>query len=560
MDQHGAIVYIYTPADEVKRTGQTIHIDDFGFYYFDGYQNTWNKMGGVATIYRTDGNLTGPRHVYMDGNNLGFTGGRIGMGITSPDPSAILDLTSTNTGFLTPRMTKAQMNAILNPTQGLEIYCTDCFGNRGCKMINDSADPSVPNWGSLCSSNVSTGVIVDLQCGSAIVSGVVHEGTPVSGITVTIPYTGGNGGTYPSLALNSTGVTGLTLGLDADHLANGNGNLVFTLTGTPSAIGTASFDVVIAGASCTLTIPVVDFTAIVSSLDCSSAAFSPTVITQGAAYTGTLTVPYTGGNGESYSQQSFTQNGLTFTLPAGTLATGNGNFVYNITGTALVSGAMTIPVSFGSVSCNVNITVGAGNSVTMCMGGNVTKVWAAHNLGADTSFDPNVPVKEIHGNYYQWGRNIVVADTDTPPGAISGWNTTIAPDGSWNTGTEAVPVKNIANDPCPSGFRVPTSIEWTALNNNSTVSRIGSFSNNVTNFGSALVYSCGASKLTLPTAGFRDLVDGTLYRRGDRGNYWSSYGAPSLPGARSLFFFTSGINTTSFDGRALGYSVRCISE
>ncbi|WP_183147972.1 FISUMP domain-containing protein [Chryseobacterium nematophagum] len=561
MDQHGAIVYIYTPADEVKRTGQTIHIDDFGFYYFDGYQNTWNKMGGVATIYRTDGSLTGPRLVTMAGNNLGFIGGRIGMGTSSPEPSAILDLTSTNLGFLTPRMTKVQMNAITYPAQGLEIYCTDCFGgNMGCKMINDSADPLVPNWGSLCSSNVSTGVIIDLQCGSAITSGVIHEGVAVSGVTVTIPYTGGNGGTYPSLAFNSTGVTGLTLRLDADHLASGNGNLVFTVSGTASAIGTASFDITIAGASCTLTIPVVDFTAVVSSLECNSAVFSPTVITQGSSYMGTLTVPYLGGNGESYSQQSFTQNGLTFTLPAGTLATGNGNLVYNITGIATVSGAMTIPIEFGTATCNVNATVASGNSVTMCMGSGTNRVWASHNLGADTSFDPNVPVKEIHGNYYQWGRNVVVADTDTPPGAISGWNTTYAPDGAWNTGTEAVPAKNTTNDPCPSGFRLPTSTEWSMLNNNSSVTRIGSFTSSNTNFTSALVYSCGASKLTLPTAGFRDFVDGTLYRRGDRGNYWSSTGPASLPGARSLFFFASGINTTSYDARTMGYSVRCISE
>ncbi|WP_147474526.1 fibrobacter succinogenes major paralogous domain-containing protein [Chryseobacterium nematophagum] len=498
-----------------------MYIDDFGFYYYDGYQNTWNKMGGVATIYRTDGTLTGPRLMTMAGNNLSFTGGRIGMGTSSPEPSAILDLTSTNLGFLTPRMTKVQMNAIAYPAQGLEIYCTDCFGNIGCKMINDSADPLVPNWGSLCSSNVSTGVIIDLQCGSAITSGVVYEGVAVSGVTVTIPYTGGNGGTYPSLSLNSTGVTGLTLKLDADHLASGNGNLVFTVSGTASAIGTASFDVAIAGASCTLTIPVVDVTAIISSLECNSAVFSPTVITQGASYTGTLTVPYLGGNGESYSQQSFTQNGLTFTLPAGTLATGNGNLVYNITGIATVAGAMTVPIEFGTTTCNVNATVASGNSVAMCMGSGTNRVWASHNLGADTSFDPNIPVKEIHGNYYQWGRNIVVADTDTPAGAISGWNNIEALNGSWNTGTEAAPVKNAANDPCPLGFRIPTNSEWAALNNNTTKSNVGVFQTGASNFGAAKVFACGGSRLTLPLAGHRSHTDGALVNRGSEGNYWS---------------------------------------
>ncbi|WP_183148015.1 hypothetical protein [Chryseobacterium nematophagum] len=48
MDQHGAIVYIYTPADTDKQTGQTVNINDYGFYYFDGYSNQWMKMGSAG--------------------------------------------------------------------------------------------------------------------------------------------------------------------------------------------------------------------------------------------------------------------------------------------------------------------------------------------------------------------------------------------------------------------------------------------------------------------------------------------------------------------------------
>src|ERR1700754_3432538 len=42
-----------------------------------------------------------------------------------PDPSAILDLKSTGKGFLIPRMTLAQRNAIAVPAIGLLIYQTD---------------------------------------------------------------------------------------------------------------------------------------------------------------------------------------------------------------------------------------------------------------------------------------------------------------------------------------------------------------------------------------------------------------------------------------------------
>ena len=52
------------------------------------------------------------------------TGGSIGLGTNSPDPSAILDLSSTTQGFSMPDMTTAQRNAIVSPKTGLEIYNT----------------------------------------------------------------------------------------------------------------------------------------------------------------------------------------------------------------------------------------------------------------------------------------------------------------------------------------------------------------------------------------------------------------------------------------------------
>jgi len=45
---------------------------------------------------------------------------------SAPDPSAMLDVKSDNKGLLPPRMTHAQMAAIVDPANGLIIYCTDC--------------------------------------------------------------------------------------------------------------------------------------------------------------------------------------------------------------------------------------------------------------------------------------------------------------------------------------------------------------------------------------------------------------------------------------------------
>lgn len=49
----------------------------------------------------------------------------VGINTTTPDPSSELDVTSTNKGFLTPRMTQVERNAINNPATGLLIYQTD---------------------------------------------------------------------------------------------------------------------------------------------------------------------------------------------------------------------------------------------------------------------------------------------------------------------------------------------------------------------------------------------------------------------------------------------------
>jgi hypothetical protein len=61
--------------------------------------------------------------------NLYSQSNNIGIGIPSPDPSAILDLNASDKGLLMPRMTTTQRDAIVNPAAGLIIYNTtdDCY-------------------------------------------------------------------------------------------------------------------------------------------------------------------------------------------------------------------------------------------------------------------------------------------------------------------------------------------------------------------------------------------------------------------------------------------------
>lgn len=49
----------------------------------------------------------------------------VGIGTIKPDQSAVLDLSSSNKGLLTPRMSLQQRNLIQNPAEGLIVYQTD---------------------------------------------------------------------------------------------------------------------------------------------------------------------------------------------------------------------------------------------------------------------------------------------------------------------------------------------------------------------------------------------------------------------------------------------------
>ena len=50
----------------------------------------------------------------------------VGFGTNSPAASAKVEISSTTQGFLPPRMTTTQRDAISSPAAGLTLYCTDC--------------------------------------------------------------------------------------------------------------------------------------------------------------------------------------------------------------------------------------------------------------------------------------------------------------------------------------------------------------------------------------------------------------------------------------------------
>lgn len=92
---------------------------DFGIS-FDGNRtmNIYSKSAGNddAIIFSTGATPTEKMKMVSNGS--------LGIGTSSPNASALLDVTSTTKGFLPPRMTNAQMVAITTPASGLMVYDT----------------------------------------------------------------------------------------------------------------------------------------------------------------------------------------------------------------------------------------------------------------------------------------------------------------------------------------------------------------------------------------------------------------------------------------------------
>ena len=133
--------------------------------------------------------------------------GSVGIGTTTPNAAAILDVTSTTQGVLIPRMTSTQKNAIVSPPTGLLIFQTN--STSGLYFYNGSAWTAVAKGANKSLSNLSapTSINADLlpdgnlirSLGSTSLRwnqlnvGTINFSNGTTQSTAFIPYTGGIG-------------------------------------------------------------------------------------------------------------------------------------------------------------------------------------------------------------------------------------------------------------------------------------------------------------------------------------------------------------------------------
>jgi uncharacterized protein (TIGR02145 family) len=282
-------------------------------------------------------------------------------------------------------------------------------------------------------------------------------------------------------------------------------------------------------------------------------------------------ISYTGGNGGTYTALTITSTGvtgLTASLTAGTLATGNGTLNFTITGTPASSGTASFALSIGGQSCALSLIVfpqqpaypsgsvfcnGAPTVVVEVTNPTTGKIWMDRNLGASTAATSSTDTA-AYGDLYQWGRRAdghqcrtsgttsTLSSTDQPthgsfilaPNSPFDWR---SPQN--NNLWQGV---NGVNNPCPSGYRLPTNVELDAERASWSQSNgAGAF----------------ASPLKLPMAGYRNNSNGSLGNVGSSGFYWSSSVGGIYASHLDLRSSTAAMYVA---GRADGNSVRCLKD
>jgi hypothetical protein len=442
-----------------------------------------------------------------------------------PDPSAMLDVKSTVRGFLPPRMTFEQRNAIVNPVEGLLVYCTNCTQN-----------------GSSALSIYQNGI-----WGTTLI--VCNEPLP--------PTTGVHDPAVNQITWNWNSVP-IAKGYKWNTTGNYTGALDVGLTNSYTETG--------------LTCWTTYHRYVWAYNDCGNAEYLwITQATSMSPFSGTPTqgthIPsnnqiiwnwnqvagalgYKWGTTNNITLSTDLSTNLSMTETGLTCANNYTRYVwaYDACGysEALALNASTIACYFCNETLSINHIQANGvapvnklvsYSMIANIPGETGKCWITKNLGANQQATAvNDATEGSAGWYWQFNRKKGYKHDGsilTPSWTI----TSISEYFDWQT----------VNDPCKlelgTQWRLPTYTEWFNVDN------VGGWSNWNGPWNSGL---------KLHAAG--DIsVNGSLEYRGSEGYYWSGTQLSSSYG-QGLNFFSLGSGTGFYASKAMGFTARCLRE
>ena len=309
----------------------------------------------------------------------------------------------------------------------------------------------------------------------------------------------------------------------------------------------------------------------ITSLNCSSVLINRTIKTGDVLNQHLVLVPYNGGNGGVYNKQtvqSFGVEGLTASLTDGIFVNGTGNLEYRISGAPQAYGTAKFDLNIGGMNCILNVVVLDSASpkypsntvhcdplnptlVIEVVNPNTGRIWMDRNLGAKRAAI-NSTDEESYGDLYQWGRmadghqcrnsttTSDISSTDKPTHAkfitsSSDWRNP-SNDNLWQ-GVNGI------NNPCPSGFRLPTEMEFNA---------------EMSSWGSKNASGAITAPLKFTLTGTRMETSGSIEFVASFANYWTS--TINGDGARRAYFDNNTLNGGINNSKARGNTVRCIKD
>ncbi len=436
-----------------------------------------------------------------------------GIGTNNPDKSAVLELKSSNKGFLLPRLTAIQRDAIISPAEGLMVYCTDCVP-KGLYIYTDT------EWGLL---KGDTGSAELKYCS---IQGVIAKSVPITDASVSIITTELDIDTFDTKDIKSSnlqisGVTGVIVNDPSiEYIPGGNNvKITYPLSGTIPTKNLMTATLTLPqGINCTINTEVGDGyfkiqPEFIYTIDSSKSPTNQTLL-QGVIdddiileipIDNTISKGIANAYDSDYSEEILDDVGGNATRFKTAYPTTNANAANlvvtvskNTAGDFLVprllldetQNLVTLPVLIdGNVSSIIKINIYGNNKYTDSYGNEYKHIvspvtgrkWLDRNLGA-TRAATSYTDSDAFGSYFQYGRKadgheLLNSSTQNTQINFSTQSNKFIKHAYWATETNytswgqrwARPSGasnqdnwNVFDNPCPDGFHVPMVSEFMA--------------------------------------------------------------------------------------------------